>query len=371
MLALVGGIIRGRRLALTAIGRASAGRSFPKHGIKRVDRLLSNWRMQAERWLCFHDIAHFLVGDCSRPIILMDWTKVTDGFHALAAAIPIGGRALTIYEEVHPERRLGTPRVQEAFLRSLRAVLPTGCRPIIVTDAGFQGPFFRSVTRLAWDFVGRVRGTAKMRAKGGRVWKTVSDMYATAIGSSRDLGTFQLYKDSTSVDTRLVLAAKRRRRKKHPWCWHWSAQGGVSPSTISGAKEPWLLATSVSSGDADKIIAIYATRMQIEETFRDVKNPRFGWSLRHVRGSNAARLTLLLLFAAIAALAVTLMGLAASAAGRHRHYQANTAKKRVLSYFVLGLAIIERRDYGGLGGALRLGRRHARQSLMTLCPTGG
>jgi len=371
MLALVGGIIRGRRLALTAIGRASSGRAFPKHGIKRVDRLLSNWRMQAERWLCFHDIAQFLIGDCPRPVILMDWTKVTDGFHALAAAVPIGGRALTIYEEVHPERRLGTPRVQDAFLRALRDVLPIGCRPIIVTDAGFQGPFFRSVARLGWDFVGRIRGTAKMRAKADGVWKTVSDLYATAARSPRDLGTFHLYKESESIVSRLVLAAKRQRRKKHPWSWRWSAQGGVSPSTISGAKEPWLLATSVSSDDADKIIAIYATRMQIEETFRDVKNPRFGWSLRHVRGSSAARLTLLLLFAALAALAVTLLGLAASSAGRQRLYQANTAKNRVLSYFVLGLAIIERRDFAGLAGVLRSGRRHVRGSLTALCPNVG
>lgn len=369
MLALVSAIIRGRRLTLTAIGRALSGRSFPKHGIKRVDRLLSNWRMQAERWLCFQDIAQFLIGDCSTPVILMDWTKVTDGFHALAAAVPIGGRALTIYEEVHKERRLGTPRVQDAFLRALRDVLPIGCRPIIVTDAGFQGPFFRSVMRLGWDFVGRIRGTAKMRATPGGAWRKVSDLYAMAARSPRDLGTFHLYKDSASIDARLVLAAKRQRRKKHPWSWRWSAQGGVSPSTISGAKEPWLLATSISSDVADKIISIYAARMQIEETFRDAKNPRFGWSLRHVRGSNAARLTLLLLFAAIATLAVTLLGLAASSIGYHRRYQANTATKRVLSNFVLGLAVFERRDFRGLGGVLRRGRRHARESLGLLCPS--
>lgn len=367
MVAVVGGIICGGRLSLTAIGRSIGGRSFPKHSIKRVDRLLSNWRMRAERWLYFSDLAAFLVGRCSRPVVLVDWTKVSDDFHALVAAVPIGGRALTIYEEVHPERKLGNPRVQAAFLRALRDVLPDGCRPIVVTDAGFQGPFFRVIRQLGWDFVGRIRGTAKMRSCAGGLWQTVSNLYATATTNPQDLGDFQLYK-SDSVAARLVLAPRRRRRKEHPWRWRWSAQGGVSPSTISGAKEPWLLATSISSEAAPRIMAIYATRMQIEETFRDVKNPRFGWSLRHVRGYSEHRLTLLLLFAALATLIVMFLGLAASALGRQRRYQANTSRTRVLSNFVLGLAIFERRDFQGLGDILRRGQLHTHSLLRTLAP---
>jgi Transposase DDE domain len=368
VVAVVAGIISGRRLSLTAIGRAIGGRSFPKHSIKRVDRLLSNWRMRAERWRYFSDLAAFLVGRCLKPVVLVDWTKVTDDFHALVAAVPIGGRALTVYEEVHPERKLGSPRVQAAFLRALRDVLPDGCRPIVVTDAGFQGPFFRAVRQLGWDFVGRIRGTAKMRSGAGSSWQTVSNLYATATANPRDLGDFQLYKESDSVAARLVLAPRRRRRKKHPWRWRWSAQGGASPSTISGAKEPWLLATSIPSESAARIIAIYATRMQIEETFRDVKNPRFGWSLRHVRGYSDHRLTLLVLFAALATLVVTLLGLAASAIGHHRRYQANTSKARVLSNFVLGLAILERRDFPALGDTLRHGQRHIHSLLHSLSP---
>src|SRR5687768_15696489 len=132
--------------------------------------------------------------------------------------------------------------------------------------------------------------------------------------------------------------------------------GGAGRSTITGAKEPWLLATSLETETAKQIVAIYATRMQIEETFRDAKNPRFGWSLRHVRGYHADRLTLLLLFGALATLAVVLLGIAAAEAGWHRRYQANTEKTRTLSFFVLGVALIQRRDYHGLGHVLRLGR---------------
>lgn len=367
-LAVICGIVQGRRLSLTAVGRALGGGGTPKHDIKRVDRLLSNSRMQRERWLVFRDVARLLIGDCPRPVVLLDWTKVTDAFHALVAAVPIGGRALTIYEEVHPEKKLGNARVQKAFLRALGNVLPPGSRPIIVTDAGFQGPFFRDVQRLGWDFVGRVRGTTKMQPRAGTEWVSVAQLYATATRTPRDLGAYRLYKQHESLDGRLVLAAKRRRGKKHPWSSHSSAQGSVPPTTISGAKDPWLLVTSIATDSAEKIIAIYATRMQIEETFRDAKNHRFGWSLRHVRGYHAERLTLLLLFAALATLAVTLLGLAAESGGRHRQYQANTVKTRTLSYFVLGVALVQRRDLSGLVDVVRHGRLHARAFLLALTP---
>src|SRR6185503_1270197 len=99
-------------------------------------------------------------------------------------AVPIGGRALPIYAEVHPEELLGNSKVQGRFLKALQAVLPIGCRPIVVTDAGFHGPFFRDVRALGWDFVGRVRGTATVRRQSQRFSK--EQLYATATATPRD-----------------------------------------------------------------------------------------------------------------------------------------------------------------------------------------
>jgi hypothetical protein len=373
VLAVACGVVHARRLNLSAVGRALRGRAYPKHGIKRVDRLLSNWRMRLECRRYFKDLAQYLIGPCPAPVVLLDWTKITEDFEALVAAVPIGGRAVTIYHEVHPEAHLANPQVQAAFLRGLGQVVPPGCRPIIVTDAGFRGPFFRAVRELGWDFVGRVRGHTMMRTRPSAAWKTVAQLAATAGRHPTDLGTHQMGKDRRyCVDVRLVLAAKlRRRRKKHPWSGRrWSRQGGISPTTISGGKEPWLLATSVSSDTAaaQSITAIYASRMQIEETFRDAKNHRYGWSLRHVRTTSAHRLTILMLLAVLATVAVTLLGLSATADGRHRRYQANTVRTRVLSFFVLGVALLERDDHRGLADPVRFGRQHARKSLLALCP---
>ena len=85
--------------------------------------------------------------------------------------------------------------------------------------------------------------------------------------------------------------------------------------------------------------------MQIEESYRDVKNHRFGWSFSHAKSRDTKRLEILLLIATIANIVMTLVGQAAEAQGIQRRYQANTIKtRRVLSQFFLGKCIIERGD---------------------------
>lgn len=333
---VIEGIVAGGRLSMAAIGRSLPGRTDPKHAIKRVDRLLGNGHLQCERWSFFSALAAWLLGDFRRPVILVDWTKAAEGFYALVAAIPIGGRALPIYEEVHRERLLGNQRVQERFLRALRDILPADCRPIIVTDAGFHGPFFRAVTALAWDFVGRVRGTAKLRFPSGGRPVTKAYLYAQATTTPQNLGECQLYSSAKSISARMVLVRGKRKPGRRP--------EDITPTEAAkrdSGRDPWLLATSLCDSAA-AIVATYALRMKIEETFRDAKNHRFGWSLRHVRSGCAGRLTLLLLLAALAIAAVTLLGFEAERRCVHRRYQANTVKRRVLSFFVLGLAVLRR-----------------------------
>jgi hypothetical protein len=325
-------------VSIAAIGRALASKARPKHGIKRVDRLLSNSHLRSERSQFFAAIAARVLHKVERPIIILDWTQAVGDYHRLVAAVPGEGRALVVYEEVHPVRKLGNTRVQECFLSRLKAVLPDGAVPILVTDAGFQGPFFRAVLALGWDFVGRIRGTTTARDGAGTKFSK-SDLYSRATTTPRDLGWFRLFAWREGVDARLVLVRGRRRpgrRKK--------ARSQDAALQRSKGRDPWLLATSLSIAHAVTIVAIYARRMQIEETFRDAKNHRFGWSLRHTSIRSAARLEALLLLIALAMLVVVQVGMAAELVGLHRHYQANTRTKRVLSLFVLGVAIMARRE---------------------------
>jgi hypothetical protein len=333
--ALVEGIVRGGRLSPATIGRVLPG-ALPKHGIKRVDRLLGNPKMVGDRLFFFLAIAHRLLRGCPRPVILVDWTQAGGRHVALVAAVPIGGRALPIYIEAHPLKKLGNAAVEERFLCTLKAIVPPECRSVIVSDAGFKGPFFQAVLDQGWDFVGRIRGTTKaISSVGGVISK--EEFYARAAIAPTELGPHGLFVRQR-IPCRLIVIRKRRRpgrKRPPPTCKE-------EREMRQAALDPWLLATSLSDGDAASIVSIYARRMQIEETFRDTKNHRFGWSLGDVRLSTPERTAVLLTLAALAFVVVTLIGMAAERRGIHRAYQANTVKRRVLSFLVLASAILRR-----------------------------
>ena len=333
--ALVEGIVGAGRLTPAAVGRVLPG-ALPKHGIKRVDRLLGNPKMVGDRLFFFLAIAHRLLRGCTRPVILVDWTQAGGRHVALVAAAPIGGRALPIYVEVHPLKKLGNAAVEKQFLCALKAIIPTECRSVVVTDAGFKGPFFQAVLDQGWDFLGRVRGTTKALSSVG---ETISkeQFYARASIAPVELGLFRLFMNQR-IPCRLVLVRKRRRpgpKRPPPACKE-------EREMRQAALDPWLLATSMPDVDASAVVGIYARRMQIEETFRDTKNHRFGWSLGEVRLSTPQRTAVLLTLAALAFLVVTLIGMAAERRGAHRAFQANTEKRRVLSFLVLAAAILRR-----------------------------
>jgi hypothetical protein len=272
----------------------------------------------------------------------------------LVAAAPIGGRALPIYLEVHPQKKLGNAAVEDRFLKALSQVLPAGCVPTVVSDAGYKGPFFDSVVAQNWHFVGRVRGTAKALPPGGSAAISKEEFYAQATVTPQDLGRFGLF-IGDPISCRLVLVRKRRKpgpKLPPPKCKE-------ERELRQAALDPWLLATSITSGKAADIVSLYARRMQIEETFRDAKNHRFGWCLSDARTSTHQRTLILLLLACFAIAIATLIGLRAEAAGAHRAYQANTSRQRVLSLFVLACAMLQRGDYrfvalAHLKAALRL-----------------
>lgn len=335
---LVDGIVLGSTLGPAAIGRSIRGSALPKHEIKRVDRLLGNPKMVRDRVFLFQAIARRLLHGSLRPVILVDWTQACGTHVALVAAVPIGGRALPIYAEVHPLKKLGNVAVEERFLRALKAIVPSECRCLIVSDAGFKGPFFSAVLDCDWDFLGRVRGTTKAISATG---ETISkeQFYARASTTAVELGAFRLFVNHR-IPCRLVLVRKRRRpgpKRPPPACKE-------ERELRQSALDPWLLATSLADGDADHIVRQYAKRMQIEETFRDAKSHRFGWSLGTVRLSTPRRASVLLALAALAFLVVTLIGMAAERSGRHRAYQANTESRRVLSFQTLAMALLRRAE---------------------------
>ncbi len=83
--------------------------------------------------------------------------------------------------------------------------------------------------------------------------------------------------------------------------------------------------------------------MQIEESFRDLKNSRLDFSLEESKTQDAKRWGILLLIAMLAILAACLLGKAAEQKDLQYEFQANTVKTgAVLSLFFLGCQIIKK-----------------------------
>ena len=352
--AALGALLRGGRLSLTELGRSIGGAVDAKHSIKRIDRLLGNKHLHAEVTIWFATIAEALLAGIRRPLIVVDWTEVGPEHVALVAAVPAGGRALMIYSEVHPLRLLSNGKVERQFLETLaKQILPTSCRPIIETDAGFKNPWFKVVRKLSWDFIGRVpagvlaiEADADPASKRDReAWFRADSLHSRASTKPSDIGWHTLAK-ANPLDVRLVLVKKYEKGRKGS---KKVTRKGVHPgSTVykkyqRRAREPWLLATSLRRQSAKQIVTLYSQRMQIEETFRDTKNHRFGWSFEDARSDSAERLQVLLLLAALGALGLHLVGVAAERLNLHLRYQANTIRtRRVLSFFALGKMIVAR-----------------------------
>lgn len=348
LLAGVETVCEGAPLTVTGLGRWLRSQARVKHAIKRMDRLLSNGHLHRERFELYAAQALLLVGGCARPVIVVDWSDLSHdrGSQLLRASVPLGGRALTLYEEVHPLSRLGNRAVHRAFLKRLAALLPEGCRPIVVTDAGFTVPWFRMVKARGWDFVGRVKNRTYLLKDGDAWWWRAEALHAGAGPRPECLGRYTLAMSNPLACSVYRYGKPPKGRTKR------NLNGSKSRAKHSlkqakGQREPWLLATSLAPEAqlAREVVNVFAKRMQIEEAFRDLKSRRFGLGFEHGRTTDPNRLGVLTLIATLATLALWLIGQASKRNGVHRHYQANTVRdSEVLSNIFLGIQVLRRRE---------------------------
>jgi hypothetical protein len=308
-------LLVGRRLTLTELARHFPGAERIHAPLKRFDRLLGNRAVQALRTSCYQAALLWLLR-LPRPVLIVDWSEVkSDGrWHLLRAAVVARGRTLTVYEEVHPTAESGTPRVEAAFLLRLQSLLPEGIRPILITDAGFRVPWFRAVEALGWHFVGRVRHRAQARflnTPHENDWIAAKALYVRATARAVLLGDVELT-ESKRLVCRLTLVRRRSCGRIDLTRYGQRARSAYSRKIAQREREPWLLATSVSLKElsAAEIVTLYAKRMQIEQSFRDLKSHRYGAAFEDTLTRDPRRLEMLLLIHMLATLAAWLEGLA-------------------------------------------------------------
>lgn len=340
LLACCKGLMEGKKLSVTAIGKAIKSSTSVKHQIKRSDRLFSSEALLSQKDNIYMSLMlKVLPVDRFLPI-LVDTCFITPDceFQILRGSIAVGGRALTLYEIVYRNGELSF--TMEVFLKKLKELLPENIHAVFITDAGFHNRWFKLVKKYGWDFIGRVRQNKIFKTKNGES-KYCNSLHEAAKTKPKYEGETVLCKNNPVICNLYTVKKKILGRKKK------NKKGGMAKGSYSrvhakSQREPWVLASSLPATkfNARAIVHLYSLRMQIEESFRDIKNSRSGFSLKQTLTRCLKRLNALMLIAAIVSVVVWLIGKTAENNNWHRHFQSNTSKRRVVSHFYLGLMIV-------------------------------
>ena len=340
---LITSALETKKISVTSLGQGINLPIKERSCIRRSDRFVGNQKLLEEVPNIYKEFVIFNIGSKTRPHILIDWSQVPNTKnHILRAALVADGRAITIYEQVYQEIYLNNPSVELQFLSTLSALLPASCKPIIITDAGFRNPWFKKILELGWDYVGRVRGAPNYFD--GKEWVSCKEVQAKATIGFRYIGKATLCK-TNALKTYLYLIKQKPKYRK-------SARrklGGRRDELNhkQAGKEAWFLASSLPGGGyikTKRIEKIYKARMQIEQSFRDLKSHHFGFSLRNAYSRDPQRIQILLIIAMIAIWIAWLIGRYLEKNKVHLDFQSNSIKiKRVISLVYLGCRALKRK----------------------------
>ncbi len=339
-------LIHSRKLSISGIARSFPRTTKVKYLIKCIDRLFGNKNLHRNKHQFYKGMINILIKEKSNPVIIVDWSSLTHcgEYQFLRAAITLKGRTLTLYEQSYHITEYGSCETHKEFLNILYSLLPKSCRPIIVTDAGFRNSWFRLVRSLDWDFIGRIRHNTHYKKRGHSIWEPIKNLYDRANNRAVFLGEFLLAK-SSSLSCYFYLWRKKKLYRERRNLVGKKIMCTNSLKHARSGDEPWLIATSINSEmiSAKMVMDIYKKRMQIEESFRDLKNTRNGFSIRHCRSAGKERLDIALLIGGLAMFVLWIIGIAAKQKNMQYDFQSNTTKKYdVLSVFSIGWQTVER-----------------------------
>jgi hypothetical protein len=313
------GVMTAASLAVAMIGHALAQARglVTKHAVKQVDRLLSNNGIDV--WDSFARWVPQQIAGRQDILVAMDWTDLDhDDQATLVLGLVTGhGRAapllwLTVWKEELKNQRND---YEDACLRRLCELVPSGCRVTILADRGFgDQKLFAFLGELGFDYVIRFRGNIHVTDADGQTKPAVE--WVGKGGRARKLRDACVTAKGQQVGAVVCVQAK-------------------------GMKEPWCLATSQREATAATLVNHYARRWTIEPQFRDTKDLQFGMGLSSTRFGEPTRRDRLLLISAFATALLTLLGAVGEALGMDRLLKSNTSKTRTHSPFRQGCMLYD------------------------------
>ena len=302
------------RFGVAAIGRALALANDldPKHAIKQVDRLLSNKGL--DPWMLAAQWVPFIIGARKEVVVALDWTDFdADAQTTITAHLVEKHNRTTplIWKTVKKSELKGARNdAEDEVLQHLHDTLPEGVHCTILADRGFgDAKLYTFLEDLGFDYVIRFRGVVTVES---------------AQGASHPAAEWLL----PGGRARVLRGARVTHKRVEV--------GGFVCVHAKKMKDPWFLATSLRTSTAASIVKLYGRRFSIEETFRDLKDPRFGRGLRELRIASPERRDRILLIAALAISLLTLLGMASEQCGYDKRLRANTSSVRTHSLFFQG-----------------------------------
>jgi hypothetical protein len=314
----VAGILGANSLKLSKIGEGLAAINgiLPKHGIKQVDRYLSNEAINPYHLQC--QLARFIISNRKRIYVAMDWTVFAkDSQMTLTVRLVTKhGRATPLLWETVSTIGLKDNKVNYTFrlLERLRGIIPTDCQVIILADREFGtiDNMIKLKEALEFDYILRIKRNFTITTTEGES-RLAYEWY-----DCEQAATF----DNPKVTLRFHTVEK------------------VIVCKEKGMKDLWCLASSTKHLSTEGILKFYGARWSTETSYRDEKDINFGLGLKKSHIRNTVRRDRLFLLSAIAIILLTLLGAASEKVGFDRYIKANTAKKRTHSLFTQGRIIL-------------------------------
>jgi hypothetical protein len=223
------------------------------------------------------------------------------------------GRALPLVWATYPEWVLHKSQnnLEEGLLRLLRTMLPEYVEIVLLADRGFgRTELARTCQQLEFRYVIRIKPD---------VWIEHSNYRGKLLDYPVRKGMQRFLKN---------VSYRKKNAVKHHVVIHWKV--GLPKKR----DEPWFLMTDMER-KVESLTTLYSRRMTVEELFRDDKNKRNGFSLRHTKITKAERLDRLLLILALAYWLLVGIGVMA----RQRYQPAmwcSTNRQKECSVFTIG-----------------------------------
>jgi hypothetical protein len=322
---LLVGIYKSKSVHLSKVALEIPGAAKSPSITRRLVRLLNNPAIRVREW--YEPIARDVLQAMAKTVgeirLIADGTKVGFGHQLLMVSVAFRRRAIPIaWTWVRKSKGHSSAAKQLALLAYVRRLIPAKTPVLLVGDSELGSvAVMRQLETWKWLYVLRQKANYWVKV-GENDWQYFGD-WVEKPGQSNWLG-------------RGLLTAKHA----HPTnlLAHWK----------TGEKEPWLLATNLSS--RQETLSAYRRRMWIEEMFGDLKGNGFDLESTHLRHFlRLSRLTL-----AVALLYVWFISTGSKAIKNGQRHLVDRVERCDLSIFQIGFRLVKRRLTNALPVSIRL-----------------